>query len=203
MPRKQAWENLIKFSLMKKVLFLTLVSLFVFSSSLLTAQCSSNKSHHGKTYKTSHHSKDVVDIAISSEVHTTLVAAVKAADLVNTLKSGGPFTVFAPTNTAFNKLPEGTVSTLLKPENRQQLTEILTYHVVPAKLDASTILASINAAGGSFTMKTVSGANLSAMLMNGSVVLKDENGGKSFVTATDLDASNGVIHVIDAVVLPK
>ncbi len=188
---------------MKKVLFLTFVSLFLFSAQLLNAQCNSNRSHHGKAYKTNHHSQDVVDIAIASDVHTTLVAAVKAADLVNTLKSGGPFTVFAPTNTAFNKLPEGTVSTLLKPENRQQLTQILTYHVVPAKLDASTILASINAAGGSFTMKTVAGNTLTAMLMNGSVVLKDENGGKSFVTTTDLNASNGVVHVIDAVVLPK
>lgn len=190
-----------KYLTMKKVSILfTLVILF-FATTFVNAQCNSSKSnrHHVSKMTTS----TVVDVAISSDVHTTLVAAVKAADLVNTLQSGGPFTVFAPTNTAFNKLPEGTVTTLLKPENKQQLTQILTYHVVPARLDATTIVASINASGGSFTMKTVSGGTLTAMLMNGSVVLKDENGGKSFVTTADLMADNGVVHVVDAVVLPK
>lgn len=187
---------------MKKSFAIITLLLITLCSQSLIAQCSSSKNHH-TTHKSTHQSNDIVDIAIGSEVHTTLVAAVKTAELVNTLKSGGPFTVFAPTNTAFNKLPEGTVASLLKPENRQQLTQILTYHVIPAKLDANTIVASINASGGSFTMKTVSGGTLTAMLMNGSVVLQDENGGKSFVTTADLVASNGVVHVVDAVVLPK
>lgn len=186
---------------MKKILFVSLISFLFFNLPNGITQCN-NSWDHGKSYK-KNHEKDVVDIAIGSEVHTTLVAAVKAAGLVNTLKSGGPFTVFAPTNTAFNKLPEGKVATLLEEDNKKMLSNILTYHVVPSKLDATTLVASINAAGGSFSMKTVSGGKLTAKLMNGSVVLVDENGGESYVTATDLTATNGVVHVIDTVVLPK
>lgn len=147
--------------------------------------------------------KDVVDIAIGSENHTTLVAAVKAADLVATLKGTGPFTVFAPTNGAFNKLPEGTVATLLKPENKAQLAKILTYHVVSGNLDAAAVMGAIKAGKGKAVVTTVSGGTLTATIDGGKVKLTDEKGGSAFVTATDLKGSNGVIHVIDSVVLPK
>lgn len=147
--------------------------------------------------------KDIVDVAAGSADHTTLVAAVKAADLVNTLKSKGPFTVFAPTNAAFEKLPEGTVATLLKPENKAALAGILTYHVVSGNLDAKTVLGAISKGNGKAVVTTVSGGKLSASVEDGKVILTDENGGKATVTATDLNGTNGVIHVIDAVLLPK
>ncbi len=146
---------------------------------------------------------DIVDVAAGSKDHSTLVAAVKAAGLVETLKGAGPFTVFAPTNEAFAKLPAGTVETLLKPENKAKLGGILTYHVVAGNLNAAAVLAAIKSGNGSVTLTTVAGGKLTAALENGKVVLTDENGGKSTVTATDLKASNGVIHVIDTVLLPK
>ncbi len=148
-------------------------------------------------------SKDIVDIAAGSADHTTLVAAVKAADLVETLKSAGPFTVFAPTNDAFAKLPKGTVETLLLPENKSKLAGILTYHVVAGNLDAAAVLAAIKKGKGKVVLTTVNGAKLTASLVKGKVTLTDENGGKSMVTATDLKGTNGVIHVIDTVLLPK
>ncbi|TMI90983.1 MAG: fasciclin domain-containing protein [Bacteroidetes bacterium] len=147
--------------------------------------------------------KDIVDIAAGSEAHTTLVAALKAADLVTVLKGKGPFTVFAPVNDAFAKLPAGTVDYLLKTENKATLTKILTYHVVAGDLDAAAVLAAIKKGNGSVTLTTVSGGKLTATLDNGKVKLTDEKGGSAYVTTTDLKASNGVIHVIDAVVLPK
>lgn len=147
--------------------------------------------------------KDIVDIAAGSKAHTTLVAAVKAADLVETLKSKGPFTVFAPVNDAFAKLPAGTVETLLKPENKAQLSKILTYHVVAGNLDSKAVMAAIKKGNGKVTLTTVSGGTLTASVEDGKVKLTDENGGTAFVTAVDLKGSNGVIHVIDAVVLPK
>jgi len=147
--------------------------------------------------------KDVVDIAISSADHTTLVAAVKAADLVTTLKGAGPFTVFAPTNAAFDKLPAGTVESLLKPENKAQLAKILTYHVVSGNLDAAAVVAAIKNGNGKVELTTVSGGKLTATMDMGKVKLTDESGNSAFVTATDLKGSNGVIHVIDGVVLPK
>ncbi len=147
-------------------------------------------------------SSDIVDVAISSKDHTTLVAAVKAADLVTTLKSKGPFTVFAPTNSAFDKLPKGTVENLLKPENKADLAKLLTYHVVAGNLKASDVLAAIKAGNGKAVVKTVQGENLTATLENGKVVLTDAKGGKATVVATDLAASNGVVHVIDTVVMP-
>ena len=147
--------------------------------------------------------KDVVDIAIGSADHTTLVAAVKAADLVTTLKSAGPFTVFAPTNEAFAKLPAGTVESLLKPENKAQLAKILTYHVISGNLDATSVIAAIKEGSGNVELTTVSGGKLNASLENGKVKLTDESGNSAFVTATDLKGSNGVIHVIDGVVLPN
>ena len=171
---------------MTKQLKLVFVGLFVAITSFVNAQTA-----------------DVVDVAISSKDHTTLVAAVKAADLVNTLKGAGPFTVFAPANSAFDKLPKGTVETLLKPENKAALANILTYHVVAGNLKAADVLAAIKAGKGKAVVKTVQGENLTATLENGKVILTDEKGGKSTVTATDLAASNGVIHVIDTVLMPK
>jgi uncharacterized surface protein with fasciclin (FAS1) repeats len=147
--------------------------------------------------------KTVVDVAVGSKAHTTLVAAVKAAGLVETLQGAGPFTVFAPTNEAFAKLPKGTVESLLKPENKATLTKILTYHVVAGNLDATAVLAAIKAGNGKVTLKTVSGGSLTASLKNGKVILTDEKGGTATVTATDLKAGNGVIHVIDGVIMPK
>ena len=147
--------------------------------------------------------KDVVDIAISSKDHTTLVAAVKAADLVSTLKSKGPFTVFAPTNAAFDKLPAGTVATLLKPENKATLAKILTYHVVSGNLDAAAVVAAIKAGKGSVVVTTVSGGKLTVTLDGGKVKLTDETGKSAYVIVADLKGSNGVVHVIDSVVLPK
>jgi uncharacterized surface protein with fasciclin (FAS1) repeats len=147
--------------------------------------------------------KTVVDVAVGSKNHTTLVAAVKAADLVSTLQGAGPFTVFAPTNAAFTKLPTGTVETLLKPENKATLTKILTYHVVAGNIDAAAVIAAIKAGKGKATLKTVSGGILIATLKAGKVILTDEKGGTATVTATDLKADNGVVHVIDTVLMPK
>lgn len=145
---------------------------------------------------------DIVDVAVGSKDHSTLVAAVKAAGLVETLKGAGPFTVFAPTNAAFGKLPSGTVDNLLKPESKAQLTGVLTYHVVAGNLDAAAVMAAIKAGSGKATLTTVAGGKLTAAIENGKVVLTDDSGGKSIVTATDLKASNGVIHVIESVLLP-
>jgi len=147
--------------------------------------------------------KDIVDVAAGSQPHTTLVAAIKAADLVTTLKGKGPFTVFAPTNDAFATLPAGTVDNLLKPEKKSKLASILTYHVVAGNLDAKAILAAIKEGGGKTVLTTVAGGMLTAKVVEGKVVLTDENGGMATVTATDLKATNGVIHVIDHVLLPK
>ena len=146
---------------------------------------------------------NIVQIASSMEDFSTLVAAVKAADLAGTLQGDGPFTVFAPTNASFEKLPEGTVESLLKPEAKDQLTKILTYHVVAGKFKAEDVLAAIKKNNGSFTISTVAGENLTASVKDGKVVLTDSNGGESIVTKTDVMASNGVIHVIDSVVLPN
>jgi uncharacterized surface protein with fasciclin (FAS1) repeats len=147
--------------------------------------------------------KDVVDIAIGSADHTTLVAAVKATDLVATLKGKGPFTVFAPTNAAFNKLPAGTIESLLKPENKAKLAKILTYHVVSGNLDAAAVVAAIKSGNGKAVLTTVSGGKLTASMDMGKVKLTDESGNSAFVTAADLKGTNGVVHVIDGVVLPK
>ena len=148
-------------------------------------------------------SKNIIENAVNSKDHTTLVAAVKAADLVETLQGKGPFTVFAPTNAAFNKLPKGTVETLLKPENKKMLQTILTYHVVAGKMEASDIAKAIKAGNGKATMKTVSGGTLTAWMKGSALYITDENGKSAKVTIADVNQSNGVIHVIDAVVTPK
>src|SRR5215208_1286118 len=148
--------------------------------------------------------KNIVENAMNSADHTTLVAAVKAAGLVETLQGKGPFTVFAPTNSAFDKLPAGTVETLVKPENKATLTKILTYHVVAGKYDGKKLMGLIKKGGGQASLKTVSGGTLIARPngMNG-ITLTDEKGGTSNVTIADVYQSNGVIHVIDTVVMPN
>ncbi len=146
--------------------------------------------------------KDIVDNAVNSKDHTTLVAAVKAAGLVETLKGPGPFTVFAPTNAAFGKLPEGTVATLVKPENKGTLTSILTYHVVPGRVTAADVGAAIKAGGGKAMLTTVNGGTLTASMMGNRIMLTDAKGGMSHVTIGNVMQSNGVIHVVDAVLLP-
>ncbi len=147
--------------------------------------------------------KSVVENAIASKDHTTLVAAIKAADLVTTLSGDGPFTVFAPTNKAFEKLPKGTLDMLLKPENKDKLSSILTYHVVAGNLDSTAIIAAIKAGKGSATLTTVQGGKLVGTIVGKDVILTDEKGNKSKVTTVDIISSNGVIHVIDAVVMSK
>src|SRR5580698_3004430 len=147
--------------------------------------------------------KDIIDNAVNSADHTTLVAAVKAAGLVETLKGPGPFTVFAPTNAAFSKLPAGTVDTLLKPENKDTLVKILTYHVVAGRLSAADIKKMIKDGHGKAELKTVSGGKLWAMMKGNMIVLKDEKGGMSTVTQGNVFQSNGVIHVVDSVLLPN
>ncbi|MBI5471866.1 MAG: fasciclin domain-containing protein [Ignavibacteriae bacterium] len=149
-------------------------------------------------------SKDIVDNAVKSKDHTTLVAAVKAAGLVETLKGKGPFTVFAPTNAAFSMLPASTVDNLLKPENKKMLTGILTYHVVAGRLDFNEISKWIKKGNGTAELKTVSGGKLWAM-MNGehNIVIKDENGNVANISTYDVYQSNGVIQVVDAVLMPK
>ncbi|WP_405604293.1 fasciclin domain-containing protein [Polaribacter sp. Asnod1-A03] len=148
-------------------------------------------------------SKNIVENAVNSKDHTTLVAAVKAAELVDVLTSKGPFTVFAPTNEAFNMLPKGTVETLLKPENKTKLQTILKYHVVAGKWNSKDVLKLIKKGKGKAALKTVSGGTITAWEKDGSVYISDENGGKAKVTIADVNQSNGVIHVIDAVLLPK
>lgn len=148
--------------------------------------------------------KDIVDNAVNSADHTTLVTAVKAAGLVETLKSSGPFTVFAPTNAAFRDLPDGTVPTLLKPENKEQLGKVLTYHVVAGRYDAAALIEAISSGHGRATLATVNGEHLSFM-MNGerNVVVRDAHGGVADITIYDVRQSNGVIHVVDRVLLPS
>jgi uncharacterized surface protein with fasciclin (FAS1) repeats len=147
--------------------------------------------------------KNIVENAMNSQDHTTLVAAVKAAGLVDTLEGAGPFTVFAPTNEAFAKLPAGTVDTLLKPENKDMLVKILTYHVVAGKVGSKELKKMIKEGNGTATLKTVSGGTLTAKEVGGKIVLTDEKGGTSTVTIADVWQSNGVIHVVDTVLMPN
>lgn len=147
--------------------------------------------------------KNIIQNAVNSADHTTLVAAVKAAGLVDTLEGPGPFTVFAPTNEAFAKLPAGTVDDLLKPENQQMLVKILTYHVVPGRISAAELKKQIRAGHGMAELKTVSGGTLTAMMDGNDIVLKDDKGGTARVTIANVFQSNGVIHVVDSVLLPN
>ncbi len=146
--------------------------------------------------------KDIIDNAVNSRDHTTLVAAVKAAGLVDTLKGPGPFTVFAPTNAAFDMLPPGTVNTLLLPANKPMLTKVLTYHVVPGRLDAMALSRMIRDGNGRATLTTASGGTLTAMMRGKDIVVMDAKGGTATVTTANVYQSNGVIHVVDHVLLP-
>lgn len=147
-------------------------------------------------------SKDIVTNAVNSKDHTTLVAAVKAGGLVETLQSAGPFTVFAPTNAAFDLLPAGTVTTLVKPENKAMLVDILTYHVVAGKISSAELVAMIKAGNGKAMLTTVEGKKLTVMMKDKKVAIKDEKGGVAYVTIADVNQSNGVIHVVDHVLIP-
>ena len=147
--------------------------------------------------------KNIVENAVNSKDHTTLVAAVKAADLVGTLESAGPFTVFAPTNEAFDKLPAGTVDNLVKPENKATLTKILTYHVVAGRISSADLWAQVKAGNGKAELKTVEGGTLTAMAKGKKLYLVDEKGGMSWITIADVNQSNGVIHVVNTVLMPN
>ncbi|TWI81356.1 putative surface protein with fasciclin (FAS1) repeats [Lacibacter cauensis] len=191
---------------MKSVKFFTAAAIAMLISAGASAQTSSTKMKE-KTVEVGgapmYPSKNIVENAVNSKDHTTLVAAVKAAGLVETLMSAGPFTVFAPTNAAFDKLPAGTVETLLKPENKATLTAVLTYHVVAGKLDAKSIAKLIKDGNGKAELTTVQGGKLWLWMQDNKLWIKDEKGGMASVTIKDVYQSNGVIHVIDAVVLPK
>jgi len=147
--------------------------------------------------------KTIVENAVNSPIHKTLVAAVKAAGLVDTLNSAGPFTVFAPTDDAFAKLPAGTVDTLVKPENKDTLVKILTYHVVPGKISSKELMHMIKKGGGKATLKTVQGEDLTATISGDKIMLTDAKGGMATVITADVFQSNGVIHVIDTVLMPN
>ena len=146
---------------------------------------------------------NIVETAVSNDSFSTLVTAVQAADLVDALSSDGPFTVFAPTNDAFNNLPDGTLSTLLQPENQETLQSILTYHVVAGQFMAEDVVQAINGNGGQFTVETLQGGELTLKLWEGNVYVKDTSGNKAQIIITDVETSNGVIHAINNVVLPE
>lgn len=175
----------------------------VSAAALLAVAPAALAHNHGSHASATQSQQTVVDVAVGSPAHTTLVAAVQAAGLVETLSGPGPFTVFAPTNDAFAALPAGTVDTLLQPANRATLTKVLTYHVVAGRVAAADVIALIEAGNGSAAITTVSGDTLTASLRDGSVILTDENGGVATVVTADLAASNGVIHVTDAVSVPQ
>lgn len=184
--------------------FLTLVVLTlgvtVGASAQMMDKASGNPMVGGAAmYKT----KNIVENAVNSKDHTTLVAAVQAAGLVDTLKSAGPFTVFAPVNSAFDKLPAGTVETVLKPENKALLTKILTYHVLAGKFDSKAIAKAIKKGKGKAEFSTVSGGKLYASMEGKNLILTDEKGGRSMVTIANVKQSNGVIHVVDTVLMPN
>ncbi|WP_309629427.1 fasciclin domain-containing protein [Brevundimonas sp.] len=189
---------------------LTILAGAVSAAALLAAAPAFADHHgggHGRTVMVGgaamYANKTIVENAVASPIHTTLVAAVTAAGLVETLSGSGPFTVFAPTDEAFAALPAGTVETLVQPANKATLTKILTYHVVAGRVAAADVIALIEAGGGSAAITTVSGDTLTASLRDGKVILTDENGGVATVTQADVFQSNGVIHVTDAVSLPN
>lgn len=191
---------------MKKIgLNVAMAFLLMFGVVAVQAQCGSKTSQKmEKSYNAAYgtYDGDIVDIAAGNEDFSTLVTAVKAADLVDALKADGPVTVFAPTNAAFAKIDAATLETLLKPENKEKLAAVLTYHVVAGKVDAAAVVKAIKDGGGSAEITTLNGGTLTAMVKKENVVLKDANGNISTITMTDLNASNGIIHVIDSVVLP-
>jgi len=184
----------------KKIFSALVITFSLFATGLIFAQKEKTVTVGGAPM---YPSKNIVENAVNSKDHTTLVAAVKAAGLVEKLESKGPFTVFAPTNAAFSKLPKGTLETLLKPENLKTLQTILTYHVVAGKLSASDIAKLIKKGNGKAILKTVSGGTLIAWMKGKDIYITDENGSSSKITIADVNQSNGVIHVVDTVVTPK
>ena len=191
---------------MKKIKILFMVASIAMISTTATAQMNKMKNSQNTVMvggAAMYPTKNIVENAVNSKDHTTLVAAVKAAGLVETLQSAGPFTVFAPTNKAFDKLPKGTVETLLKAENIKMLQTVLTYHVVAGKLSAADLVAKIKAGGGTATVTTVAGANLTLTMKGKKIQIMDTSGGKAFVTIADVNQSNGVIHVVNGVLVPK
>ncbi|MBX2845319.1 MAG: fasciclin domain-containing protein [Saprospiraceae bacterium] len=188
---------------MKKISLKSVLTLIIAIVAVnVFAQCSNDKNKTTVKASAVQPGGDIIDIAASNDSFSTLVAAVQAADLVDALKGDGPFTVFAPTNDAFDKLPDGTVATLLKPENKDQLAAVLTYHVVSGSLDSGAVVNAIKAGNGKANVTTLNGGTLTAMMQDGGVVLKDANGNISKVVTVDIKGTNGVIHVIDTVVLP-
>jgi uncharacterized surface protein with fasciclin (FAS1) repeats len=194
----------------KTLMIAFVMSTFIFSTASANNEKDNkqNKTNETTTEKTVEaeviiQTPNIVGVAASNKNFTTLVAAVKAAGLVETLSGKGPFTVFAPVNAAFDKLPEGTVASLLKPESKATLTAILTYHVVAGKFMAADVVKAIGANNGKFSIPTVQGSMLTATISDGNVILTDAKGNKSKIIITDVAASNGVIHAIDSVVMPK
>lgn len=189
---------------MKKISFaVMLFSIAAFSASAQTGTMQTNETTVMVGGAPMYPTKNIVENAVNSKDHTTLVAAVTAAGLAETLQGAGPFTVFAPTNAAFEKLPKGAVENLLKPENKSTLTSVLTYHVVPGKLNAKDLAAWVKKGKGAAELTTVQGGKLWVMEKNGQWWLKDEKGGMAKITIADVNQSNGVIHVIDSVLMPK
>ena len=186
---------------MKRIKLFGLIILCAFTSTSYAQKMSGNAVTVGGAPM--YPSMNIIENAMNSKDHTTLVAAVQAAGLVETLKGAGPFTVFAPTNEAFNKLPKGTVDELLKPENKSKLTKILTYHVVAGNLDSKALAEKIKAGHGNAELTTVSGGKLWVSMKGNKMMLKDENGEWATITIKNVYQSNGVIHVIDKVVMPK
>jgi len=185
---------------MKKKTFLAALAVAALAITSLSAYAQKDPDVGGAAM---YPSKTIVANAVNSPIHKTLVAAVKAAGLVDTLNSPGPFTVFAPTDDAFAKLPAGTVDTLVKPENKDTLVKILTYHVVPGKISSKELMKMIEKGGGKATLKTVQGEDLTASMSDGKIMLTDAKGGMGTVTTADVFQSNGVIHVIDTVLMPN
>ena len=191
---------------MKKIFLALMISMFAAAGTASAQMMSDNKKSNGNPtvggaamYKT----KNIVENAMESPVHTTLVKAVIAAGLVDTLKGKGPFTVFAPTDEAFGKVDAGTLTFVMQPENKAMLVKVLTYHVVAGRMDSKAIAKAIKKGKGKATFKTVSGGTLTAMMHGNGVMLTDEKGGTAMVTTADVYQSNGVIHVIDTVVMPN
>jgi len=188
---------------MRKLFLMAVLTVASFGVTSMTTQAQMMNGNPTVGGAAMYKNKNIVENALNSPIHTTLVAAVKAAGLVDTLMGKGPFTVFAPTNSAFDKLPAGTVETLVKPENKEMLTKILTYHVVAGKMDAKKIMSAIRKGGGSAMLTTVSGDTLTATMSGKMLILRDEKGGTSTVTTANVYQKNGVIHVIDTVLMPN
>jgi uncharacterized surface protein with fasciclin (FAS1) repeats len=189
-----------KHSIMKRILLIPVFAMAIIAGNAVNSAAQKTVMVGGAAM---YPAKNIIENAVNSKDHTTLVAAVKAAGLAETLQSAGPFTVFAPTNEAFNKLPVGTVDNLLKPENKGTLTSVLTYHVVSGNLDSKMLMEKVKMGNGMATLKTVQGEELTIMQKGKNLWIKDSKGNKAMVTIKDVYQKNGVIHVIDTVLMPS